>query len=315
MNTYGTKVSVRISQTFQSNRESHIAWAHNVLDLEVCEFAREAQLLNNSCIFACGKFGIILRFGTCHHHFARCKDQRSSLGLTDTHDHSSKALKQCSWPEALADHLQYIKYPPHVYLWVVFGVTSMECNSFEIKSTVQIDSCHNVSAKRKQIVSKKIYAWNAPHSAYTLITQQTIYLLQNRGDASHGVRVLIFVTRCGCIDGCWCRWQSKWRSRILHWSWYGWCLHSRCGYGRCGNVETGHVLYKEVWRKGRSACGKEILNQWAPPFYTFLVAWFYPAMMITIYGPFHGLAQLPPPLTTFCERMEWDHTCIILAPS
>lgn len=130
----------------------------------------------------------------------------------------------------------------------------------------------------------------------------TLYLLQNRGYASHCVRILVFVTRSRCIDGCWCRWQSKWCSGILHWSWYGRCLHSRCSYGRCSNVETGHVDIKKCVkkkRKGKVPVIKRISTQWAPPFYTFrkhtggLV---HPAMMIAIFGPFQGFSELP--LTT-----------------
>lgn len=83
-------------KTFQSNGEFDVARADNVLDLEVGEFGIEPKLLDDASIFAAGKLRIIFRLGARDDHLARCEDQGSGFGLTNTHDHSGETLSVVS---------------------------------------------------------------------------------------------------------------------------------------------------------------------------------------------------------------------------
>ena len=64
----------------------------------------------------------VFRFGTSDYHLARGKDQRGSLGLTDTHDDSGKTL------------------------WIVFRVSCMERNGFQIETAIEVDRGNDVSS-------------------------------------------------------------------------------------------------------------------------------------------------------------------------
>lgn len=70
INTYRTEVTVGVGETFKTNREPHIARAHNVLDFEISELGLESQLLNDSRVFARSQLGIVLRLCTSDHHLA-----------------------------------------------------------------------------------------------------------------------------------------------------------------------------------------------------------------------------------------------------
>src|SRR6266498_3250958 len=85
-------MAMRISQTFQTNREFHITRSDNVLNLEIGEFGSKAEFLNDTCVFSACKFRVILRFGTSDDHLARSKNKGRRLGFTDTHDNSSETL-------------------------------------------------------------------------------------------------------------------------------------------------------------------------------------------------------------------------------
>lgn len=50
--TYAAVVVVRKREALKPDGESHIARAHDVLDLEVEELGREAELLNDACVLA-----------------------------------------------------------------------------------------------------------------------------------------------------------------------------------------------------------------------------------------------------------------------
>lgn len=80
------------SKTFKTDREFNITGADNILDLEIREPGIKAKLLNNTGIFARGQLKIIFRLSTSNNHLARCKNESSYLGLTDTYNDSGKTL-------------------------------------------------------------------------------------------------------------------------------------------------------------------------------------------------------------------------------
>ena len=51
-------------EALQADGEADVAATNDVLDLEVCELRVETKLLDDARIFARGKLGVILRFGT-----------------------------------------------------------------------------------------------------------------------------------------------------------------------------------------------------------------------------------------------------------
>ena len=79
-------------KAFQADRELDVAGADNVLDLEVGELGIEAELLDDTGIFAGRKLRIIFRLCTGNHHLARGEDERGRLGIADAHDDSGKTL-------------------------------------------------------------------------------------------------------------------------------------------------------------------------------------------------------------------------------
>lgn len=88
----GAKVVVTRSKTFETDRELDITGADNVLDLEIRKLCVEAELLDDTGIFARGQLGIVLRLGASNNHLAGCKDEGSCLGLTNAHDDGGKTL-------------------------------------------------------------------------------------------------------------------------------------------------------------------------------------------------------------------------------
>lgn len=109
----GTEVVVTRGETLEANGELDVAGTDDVLDFEVGELGVETwgmvlvdisavffltrgeltKLLDDTSILATGKFGIILRLRASNHHLARSEDQSGCLGLTNTHDDSSKTLR------------------------------------------------------------------------------------------------------------------------------------------------------------------------------------------------------------------------------
>lgn len=79
-------------KTFKSDGELDIARPDNVLNLELSKLSIEAELLDNTGVFARGEAGVVLRFGAGNDHLARRKDKRGRLGVANAHDDGSKAL-------------------------------------------------------------------------------------------------------------------------------------------------------------------------------------------------------------------------------
>ena len=90
---YRCEGSVSIGQSLETDRELDITGTDNVLDLEVCELCREAQLLDDTSVLARGQLGVVLRLCSRNDHFTGGKDQSSRLRVTNSHDHSSETLK------------------------------------------------------------------------------------------------------------------------------------------------------------------------------------------------------------------------------
>ena len=79
-------------ETFEADRELHVAGSDDVLDLEVGELGVEAKLLDDPSILARSKLGIGLGLGTSHDHLTAGKDQSRCLGLANSHDDSGETL-------------------------------------------------------------------------------------------------------------------------------------------------------------------------------------------------------------------------------
>jgi len=125
----GAEVVMPRCKTFETNREPDVAGADNVLDLEVCELGIEAELLDDSGVFARCKLRIVLRLCTSDDHLAGGEDERGSLWVTDTHDDGGESL------------------------WIVLSVASVECDRLQVESTVEIDSCDDVLQCRHNTTS------------------------------------------------------------------------------------------------------------------------------------------------------------------
>jgi len=70
-----------------------ITGANNVLNLKIRKLSIESKLLNNASVFARGKLGIILRFGTRNNHLAGRENECSGFRFANTHDNSGETLK------------------------------------------------------------------------------------------------------------------------------------------------------------------------------------------------------------------------------
>ena len=82
------------SQTFKANWELNVARPDNVLNLEVCKLGIEAELLNNTGVFATRQSAIVFRFRAGHNHLARSEDESGRLRFTNTHDDGSETLQR-----------------------------------------------------------------------------------------------------------------------------------------------------------------------------------------------------------------------------
>jgi hypothetical protein len=118
------EISVGIGQALQSNGKLDIARSDNVLDLKVLELGVEAELLDDAGVLASGQSRVVLRFGACHNHLARSKDEGGRLGFSNPHNDSGKAL-HCVSPSC------YQKCLINEHLWVILGVASMQSASRE----------------------------------------------------------------------------------------------------------------------------------------------------------------------------------------
>jgi hypothetical protein len=108
-------------KTFQADWELDVARTDNVLDLEVGELGVEAKFLDDACILARGKFGVIFRLGASHHHLARSKDEGCGLGVANAHDDGGETL------------------------WVVLCVARVQSDRLEIQAAIKIDRGNDVS--------------------------------------------------------------------------------------------------------------------------------------------------------------------------
>ena len=87
------ELSVAVRETLETNREFHVARAHDVLDLELGELGVEAKLLHDTRVLARRQARVVLGLGASDDHLARGEDKRCRLGITNTHDHSRKTLE------------------------------------------------------------------------------------------------------------------------------------------------------------------------------------------------------------------------------
>ncbi len=81
-------------KTLKTDGEFDIARSDDVLDLELSELSIEAELLDNTSVFARGEAGIVLGFGTSNDHLARRENKRGRFGLANTHNDGSKTLME-----------------------------------------------------------------------------------------------------------------------------------------------------------------------------------------------------------------------------
>ena len=87
------EVVMATSQTFKANWELDVARPDNVLNLEVCKLGIEAELLDNTSVFATRQSAIVFRFRASHNHLARSEDESGRLRFTNTHDDGSETLQ------------------------------------------------------------------------------------------------------------------------------------------------------------------------------------------------------------------------------
>lgn len=136
----GAEVVMTRRKAFKTDWELDVARADNILDLEISELSVEAELLNNSCVFArrqarvlelVSKHGAwditlqgptVLRFGTSDYHLARSKDECSSLRLADAHDDSSETL------------------------WIVLRISCVKRDGLQIETAIEIDRGNDISS-------------------------------------------------------------------------------------------------------------------------------------------------------------------------
>ena len=79
-------------EALQTDGELHVARPDDVLDLEVCEFRIEAQLLNDARVLARCQLAVGLALCASHHHLARGEDERRRLWIANAHDDGSETL-------------------------------------------------------------------------------------------------------------------------------------------------------------------------------------------------------------------------------
>ena len=79
-------------KAFETDRELDVAGADDVLDFEIRELGIEAELLDDTSVFAASKLTIIFGFSASNDHFPRGEYQGGSLGLANTHDHGGETL-------------------------------------------------------------------------------------------------------------------------------------------------------------------------------------------------------------------------------
>lgn len=84
------------------------------------ELCVEPQLLDNPRIFAGSEAAIIFRLGTSHNHLSTGKDQCRCFRLTNTHDDGSETLG------------------------VVLGVSCVQGDGLEVKTSGEVDGSHDV---------------------------------------------------------------------------------------------------------------------------------------------------------------------------
>ena len=144
-------------KTLQTDGELDVARADNVLDLEVGELGIEAELLDDAGVLARGKLRVILRLGTSDDHLAGRKDERSRLGLADTHDDGSETLRivllflvRTALQKAVEDGnherrlLSLERSAPGPRLNTYLRIAGMKRDSLQVQTAIQVDRRDNV---------------------------------------------------------------------------------------------------------------------------------------------------------------------------
>ena len=108
-------------ETLETNGESHIARAYDVLNLAIEELGGESELLDDASVLPGGQTRCLLALGARTHHLARCKDERGRLRLANSHDYGSETLR------------------------VVLGVTCMQRDVLQVELAPQIHRGDDVS--------------------------------------------------------------------------------------------------------------------------------------------------------------------------
>lgn len=115
---------MRKSKTFKSNRELDVTTADDILNLELGKLCLKAKLLNDTSILASSKPREFLTLGTSDDHLATGKDKGRCLGLADSHDHGRKTLR------------------------IIFSITGVQGDRFQIKPALQIYCGYNIPRKK-----------------------------------------------------------------------------------------------------------------------------------------------------------------------
>lgn len=79
-------------EPLETDREFDIARSDDILNLEVGELRVEAELLDDTSVFARRKFRVIFRLSSRDDHLAGGEDQRGGFRFANTHDDSSETL-------------------------------------------------------------------------------------------------------------------------------------------------------------------------------------------------------------------------------
>lgn len=136
-----------VGQTFKPDREPDVARSNNILDLKLSELGLKAQLLNDSSVLATGQATVVLRLGSSYDHFARGENECRRLGLTNAHDDGGESLCRLS---RVSDFDQCVTataplwHPANNHLGIVLSVASVQRNSFQVKTNVEINRGDNI---------------------------------------------------------------------------------------------------------------------------------------------------------------------------
>ena len=83
---------VSVCKSLQPDGKLYIARSNNVLNLEISKLCLKPKFLNDASILSRCEFGHFLRLCASDDHFARSKDERSRLWLSNSHNDRSESL-------------------------------------------------------------------------------------------------------------------------------------------------------------------------------------------------------------------------------